>query len=91
MDRLTDYDLEQSQRSAAQLFDVMKQTVTASVDMLNWAQSEAQRFGSSLTQQGAEQFLSRLEQLQTQQLAAHKEFEEQFRSLLNIYQNEGSR
>lgn len=91
MDRLTDFYLEQSQRNTAQLFDVMKQTVTASVEMLNWAQGEAQKFNSSLTQQGAEQFLTRLEQLQSQQLASQKEFEEQFRSLVNIYQNEGSR
>lgn len=91
MDRLTDFYLEQSHKNAAQMFDVMKQTVTASVELLNWAQGEAQRFNSSLTQQGAEQFLTRLEQLQAQQLAAHKEFEEQFRTLLHGFQPEGSR
>lgn len=91
MDRLTDYCLEQSQRNTAQLFDVMKQTVTASAQVLNWAQGEVQKFNSNLTQQGAEQFLAQLEQLQTQQLVAQKEFEQQFRSLLGIYQQEGSR
>lgn len=91
MENLTDYCLEQSQKNTAQLFDMMRQTVTASAEMLNVAQGEVQKAGSSLTQLGAEQFLTQLEKLQAQQLVAHKEFEKQFRALMNVFRQEGPR
>lgn len=91
VENLTDYCLEQSQKNTAQLFDMMRQTVTASAEMLNVAQGEVQKAGSSLTQLGAEQFLTQLEKLQAQQLVAHKEFEKQFRALMNVFRQEGPR
>lgn len=91
MEKLAEYYREQSEKNTVQLFEMMKQTVTGSVEMLNWAQAEAQKFTSSLTKQGAEQFVTQLEKLQSQQLTAQKAFEEQFRSIIKGFQQEGYR
>lgn len=91
MEKLAGYYMEQSQKNTEHLFDMMKQTVAASVETLNWAQGEAQKFTSSLTKQGAEQFLTQLEKMQDQQRATQKEFEEQFHSLMSTFQQKGSR
>ncbi|MED4781885.1 hypothetical protein [Brevibacillus choshinensis] len=91
MEKLTEYYLEQSQKYTAQLLDMMKQTVTASVEMLNKQEEEEQNFIGRLTQQRADQYLNQLEKLQEQQLVVHKEIEQQFRPFMNIFQLEGSR
>ncbi|MED4585018.1 hypothetical protein P9578_19775 [Brevibacillus choshinensis] len=91
MEKLTEYYWEQSQKYTAQLLDMMKQTVTASVEMLNKQEEEAQNFIGRLTEQRADQYLNQLEKLQEQQLVVHKEIEQQFRPFMNIFQLEGSR
>ncbi|MED4753683.1 hypothetical protein [Brevibacillus choshinensis] len=91
MEKLTEYYLEQSQKYTAQLLDMMKQTVTASVEMLKKQEEEAQNFIGRLTEQRADQYLNQLEKLQEQQLVVHKEIEQQFRPFMNIFQLEGSR
>lgn len=88
MEKLAEYFMEQSEKNTAQLFDMMKRTAALSAEMLNWAQGEVQKFNSSLTQLGAEQFLRQLEKLHAQQRAAQQEFEKHFRSLMNVFQQE---
>lgn len=91
MEKLTEYYLEQSQKNTAQILDMMKQTVTESVEMLTRQQEEAQNFIGRLTHERADQFLKQLEKLQEQQLFVHKEIEQQFRSFMNVFKQEGSR
>lgn len=89
MEKMAEFFMDQSQKNTAQLFDVMKNSVTASVEMLNWAQSEAHQLTSRLSQQGTEQFVAQLEKLQAQQVEGQKQFQEQFRTLMNVFQQEG--
>ncbi|MGZ6507138.1 MAG: hypothetical protein ACXVDE_08380 [Tumebacillaceae bacterium] len=89
MEKTAEFFMEQTQKNTTHLFEALKHSVTASVEMLNWAQGEAQQITTRLTQQGTEQFVAQLEKLQAQQVEAQKEFQEQFRSLVNLFQNEG--
>ncbi|QRG69119.1 hypothetical protein [Brevibacillus choshinensis] len=91
MEKLTEYYWEQSQKNTGQLLDMMKQTVTASVETLNRQQEEAQKFIGRLTSDRADLFVKQLETLQEQQVAVHKEIEQQFRSLMHVFQQEGAR
>ncbi|GAX90754.1 hypothetical protein EFBL_2395 [Effusibacillus lacus] len=85
MEKLAEFCLEQSQKNTAQMFDVMKNSVTATAEMLTWAQRESQQMVDRMTQQGVEQFVNRLQQIQEQQVAAQKELQEQFRGLINLF------
>ncbi len=89
MEKVTDYFIEQTQRNITKLFDLAKESVTNSVDLLSWAQKEAQQLTSQLTQQGTEQYIAQLEKLRTQQLEAQNAIRDQFESILNILQPKG--
>jgi hypothetical protein len=91
VEKLAEFYLEQSQKNTTQLVDLMKQTVTASVEMLNRQQEEAQKFVSRQSHDGADQFLRQLEKLHDQQLGLHKEIEQQFHAFMNVFRQEGSR
>lgn len=89
LEKVTDYFIEQTQRNITKLFDLAKESVTNSVDLLSWAQKEAQQLTSQLTQQGTEQYIAQLEKLRTQQLEAQNAIRDQFESILNILQPKG--
>jgi hypothetical protein len=89
LENIAQFCMEQSQKNTARLFDLMKDAATSSVQVVTWAQGEAQQVANRLNQQGAEQFVAQLEKIQAQQLAAQQEFQEQFRNLLNLFHTEG--
>lgn len=91
MENLAQYYLEQSQKNTAQLVDMMKQTVTESVHLLNKQQEVAQAFLSRQTQDGADHFLTQMEKLQEQQVAVHKEIEQQFSAFMGVFRQEEAR
>ena len=90
MQTVAEYFMEQSKKNTVQLFEMMANAVTSWVEMLNQTQNEVQQLTSRLTEKGKEQFVAQLAKLQERQVVAQTEFQEQFRSVMNLFQKEGN-